>query len=331
MRRLRLTSERKSIAYFQSARLQREKDPWNGLYSHMFIEDVKYNIMPIGGESKTHPEFDVILEPSKSDNEDVLRVAFSTDGDVKSTLREATSRFITDCAMQLAYQGETHYEIVRGDPKEFQDGITFRHVKLPIDASNLCQPLYICGDVLRIPGYYFQIVPRAEWGSQKKVFVLISANSVLSIKLPSQLGSRSSHAKLLKTLMKYGMPLPKFVNYDPKGDSTQRNFSFSDFHLYTDLRIAMESALWGWPARQLWEKRILEYYLVYRNLRFARSMAILREHILLSINNLLQRTSIQGQLVIKGLPTSDTLQEALSQLESGNISFDDVLNLTNLQ
>ena len=44
--------------------------------------------------------------------------------------------------MQLAYQGETHYEIVRGDPKEFQDGITFAMSNYLSDASHLFN-LYI--------------------------------------------------------------------------------------------------------------------------------------------------------------------------------------------
>ena len=129
--------------------------------------------------------------------------------------------------------------------------------------------------------------------------------------------------------MKYNAPHPEFVKFDSKDNSSRKDFNFGDFRKSADLRIAIETVLWGWPARHLFEKRMLEYYLVYRHLCFARSMAILREHILLSINDLLGRVNFPSHLILKGLPTSDEFDKAIHELELGKISFRDALNLAN--
>jgi hypothetical protein len=173
-------------------------------------------------------------------------------------------------------------------------------------------------------------VPRPEWPFQKKLAVGLSAANIWTIKLPAQLGNRASHTRFLRALMRQSPTLPGFVKFDVKDDSSRRDFSFNEFHKNGELRIAMETSLWGWPARQLFEKSSLEYYHVYRLLRFSYSMAILREHLLLSINDLLTRINFSSHLSIVGLPTSYDLKDAIHKLELGNLSFDDALMLTNL-
>lgn len=296
----------------------------------MFIEDIGQDIMPIGGESRNYPDFSIVLEKETPEDNDILRVAFSLNDRPERTLTEAGSKFITDIARHLAYKGEIFCEIINSNPNDFKHEIRFQNEKLANDSARLFQLAPIPGKVIKIARYYFQFIPKTEWASLKKIMVAIPSESVWLTRLPVQLGNKSSHIRLLKALTKYNSPLPDFIKFDLKDNTSWKNFNFNDFHKYSDLRIAMETAKWGWPGRQVFENNMLQYHIIYRHLRFAYSLAILREHILLSINDMLKQRSFSSPLFVKGLPTSDNLKDAISKLELGEISFKDALDLTNL-
>jgi hypothetical protein len=296
----------------------------------MFIEDVRNGIMPIGGNSHNYPDFSVLLEPSHSDADKVLCWALSTDRYIDHSLENALSEFIAHCAMHLVYKGEVYYEIVRDDLAEFKRDSSLSHDKLPDDTKHFFRLVYIPGSIVKMFAYYLQIIPRVEWLNQKRFFIALPLRDVWTIKLPPRLGNRSSHRELLRTLVRHSSPMPEFVKFDPKDDTSMREFNFSEFHMNKDLRVAMETALWGWPARTLWQKRTMEHHAIYRHLRFAHSLAILREHILFGINDLLKRVNFPSRLIIKGLPTSGDFEQTMHQMELGNISLEDALKRTDL-
>jgi hypothetical protein len=106
-----------------------------------------------------------------------------------------------------------------------------------------------------------------------------------------------------------------------------KDFSFTDFRKLQHLAVACESAQWGWSARDTWRDETLEFFLIYRHLRFALAMAILRESILSSMNDLLRQLGFPSSFVLKGLPTPVEIRDCITKLAKGEATFDDAWKL----
>ena len=314
---------RKSIAYFQSEERMSQNDAWLSLYGSMFIQDVRLYVMPIGGESRARPDFSIELVPDNPTARSVITYAFAHRDRYHRDVTEAVSEFIEETAFSLAYKGVLYYEIARGDQFVEENGKTEDIENLTI-SGEVFKPLHIPGRVMRLGNYYLQIIPRAEWTRTGKKVVVIPASDVWSLQVPSELGGPRRHRILLKPLALASNPLPDFVSDAMKKLSEIRDFSFGSFHKQQKLVVASESALWGWPVRQLLMEDTLEYFRYYRHLRFALSMAILRDHILASMNDLLQRVGFTFQLVLKGLPTQSEIRRYIAKMEKGEMTFNDV-------
>lgn len=290
----------------------------------MFIEDVRLYVMPIGGESRTRPDFSIELVPDSPVARSIITYAFAPRDyyyHKYSEVTKAVSGFIQESAFTLAYEGVLYYEVAKGEwptgavePREIENGSCFKEA---------FKPLYIPGRVIRLANRYLQIVPPAEWTRTGKKIAAIPASDVWSLRIPSELGGPRKHRILLKTLVRASTPLPDFVSEAMKGLSEISDFSLSSFHRQQHLIVASESASWGWPARDLWGESTLQYFYYYRHLRFALSMAILREHIIASINGLLDRVGFPSRLVLKGLPTPSEIKGYMEKLEKGEMTLDD--------
>jgi hypothetical protein len=314
---------RKSIAYARSRDRISRDDPWLSLYGHTFIEDVRLYVMPIGGESRARPDFSIELVPDSPVARSIITYAFAPRDyyHYYSGVTKAISGFIQENAFTLAYEGVLYYEIAKGEwpagavePRGIENGSCFKEA---------FKPLYIPGRVIRLANYYLQIVPPAEWARTGKKIAAIPASDVWLLRIPSELGGPRKHRTLLKTLVRASTPLPDFVSEALNGLSEIRDFSLGSFHRQQHLAVASESASWGWPARALWRESTLEYFYYHRHLRFALSMAILREHIIDSINSLLERVDFPSRLVLKGLPTPSEIKGYIEKLEKGEMTFDD--------
>lgn len=289
----------------------------------MFIEDVSLYVMPVGGESRARPDFSIELVPDSPDARSVITYAFAPRDyyHYYSEVTKAISGFIQENAFTLAYEGVLYYEIAKGEwptgavePRESENGSRFKEA---------FKPLYIPGRVIRLANYYLQIVPPAERARTGKKIAAIPACDVWSLRIPSELGGPRELRTLLKTLVRASTPLPDFVSEATKRLSESRDFSLGSFHRQQHLAVASESASWGWPARDLWRESTLQYFYYYRHLRFALSMAILREHIIASINDLLERIGFPCRLALKGLPTPSEITSYIMKMEKGEMTFDE--------
>jgi hypothetical protein len=313
---------RRSIAYFWSEERMHKNDAWLSLYGNMFIQDVRLYVMPIGGESRARPDFSIELIPDNPTARSIITYAFAHRDHYQRDMTEAVSGFIEETAYSLAYKGILYYEIARGDQLIEENGETENIDDLTL-SGEVFKPLHIPGRVMRLGNYYLQIIPRAEWTRTGKKIVVIPASDVWSLQVPSELGGPRRHRILLKTLARASNPLPDFVSDVMKRLSEIRDFSLGSFHKQQKLVVTSESAIWGWPVRQLLMEDTLEYFRCYRHLRFALSMAILREYILASMNDLLQRLGFTFQLVLKGLPIQSEIKSYIVKMEKGEMTFDD--------
>ena len=85
----------------------------------------------------------------------------------------------------------------------------------------------------------------------------------------------------------------------------------------------------GWDARNSFEKEALEYYLLYRYLKFEKFRIELRNSILDTLNVGLELVGKQlgfdSKILVDGLPTLDEVQASYNHLLQGDIPFSEVL------
>jgi hypothetical protein len=130
---------------------------------------------------------------------------------------------------------------------------------------------------------------------------------------------------MLRRLTRASHPLPPFASEAMKKQQDMEGFDFRDFHKQQMVTVASETVEWGWPARGAWIDHTLEFFRIYRDIRFALSMAILRESILDSINRLLERVGPPFHLVLNGLPTANEIESYLIGMQNGEMTFDEAL------
>src|SRR5206468_3645787 len=86
-----------------------------GLFAHMFFEDVRLMVAPIGGRAYRRADFGVRCHPD--DKETVNRVRLALGAESYRDLTEETCEFIGECAQHLATFGEEFFEIVDIDAR----------------------------------------------------------------------------------------------------------------------------------------------------------------------------------------------------------------------
>lgn len=297
-----------------------------GLYPHMFSEDVHNSVLPISQHYSKRKNYSILLDPPDKNIEELLiKIFVSQDGYEPTNLTEAIGEFILDTAGLLAYWGSVYYEIIPAFETEKNDNsdptkIPFRLIRIP-------------GRVMKLLRSYLQIIPKKYLAEGKWPFVFIPSQSIWDLSVPQVLGGRKKHSQMMKSLRFASLTIPEFVNNQmtnqvDKNEFKQNlglpEFSFSEFHQIQKLAIASESALWGWPIRFSLADETLEFYQVFRQVKFAQTMAILREYILTRLNDLINNQISTSMLYFNDLPTYADLKKIEMDWINGKISLEDV-------
>jgi len=111
---------------------------------------------------------------------------------------------------------------------------------------------------------------------------------------------------------------------------TKRTSYDTKAHIYThSVALASACKLLGWNARQLFQKEALEYYLIHRELSFEHLKIELRDGILQTLNEGIERAGkvigFSGRIEIEGLPTIRDVESARNHLEAGDLPFNKIL------
>jgi len=314
---------RRSTAHFKAFD-RSESQVWTSLYGNTFIEDVRTHVMPIGGRSRSRPDFCIELVPPDKVVDEILRRAFAERLDYSiQGLTEAISGFIENHTPMLCLRGRIHFEIANLVFEE-EKRMTTKHQEPTGSARLQFRPVLIPGRVIDLAVVHMQLIPVQKWDRAGRPFNIIPSRSVWTISIPGELGTPRKQRRMMRNLIRLSAPTPPFVEEGLRRLENIQDFSHGEFHEAQVRALARTTALWGWTARTLWQESALEYYLAYRHLRFAHAMAILREHMIASINTLLRRLSISSQLLVKGLPTASQISKLLKRMEAGEMSFTDV-------
>lgn len=298
-------ANKKSIGYFPSLSRQFSRD--SSAHVHMFREDVYLGVMPIGGRSRIYPDFSVQIHGNEAATKCLISLLVSLIDygyyDLPELLCEAVERIAAD----LTWHGCAVYEIV-------------------IENNNF-QSISLSGftlhGLLKVPGFYIQLVPVRDWRLLKKLFAIIPSSCVWKIAIPSILGGYKGYKKMITNLARFDRPGPGFLSADLEARQQTPGFNFMDYVRKKEIFDAYVTRSWGWDRRDSSLDYQTEFFLFYRRLTFAWAKAVLREHIIDEFNQLLQRLEIQAKIVITGLPAPEDILQAREDLISGKIQFEE--------
>lgn len=305
-----------------SARLNNRGFKWVGYNYHgklfMFLEDMHLGIMPYSLTRSTG-QFSVNLVPSDSQLENVLAEALDHKG-YRHRLSEAVCEFIRNATYSIFMYGQVVYEIVY---EKDSSGNLIRLEFLDI------HPL----SIKRIFGSYYQFIPWwvAKGSGVRAGIKKIPREKIMFIKFPRELGGRRKLVHILKTLSSLDKAIvPEFYMKAFAGNENI-GFDFNEYVRAKYLESAKVTRNVGWNQRKFRDTEILEYYSMYRHLRFAFSQALIREHLLKSVNQVLnsQPLNLSVQIVIEGVPKSSEIMKEFNRLQAGDLSFTDLMKRTN--
>lgn len=277
-----------------------------GLNAHMFSEDVHLAVMPIGGTSAQHPDFRANLEGDDEAVSAAKQILSNFVRNRRPSLEQFLADVISKIAVSLAHEGRALYEMVLHE----NDDYSVRR--------------FTSRRLVRLPCYYFQLIPRGDWDLWGRKFSLLRATRVWKVEMPRSLGGPGGYRRLLKRLRRFDGLAPDFWREDMGRGKQSEGLDLAEYSLNSDIYINRVTRAWGWNRRDWTQKRSTECFLFYKLARFRRSQAVLRRHIVNELNGLLSRLDIECKISITGLPAESEIETVLRQLANGDIGFDAV-------
>ena len=277
---------------------------------YIFTRDAQLGIMPYC-TSGEYP-FTVTLSKKNKSLEEQLVEFLNVGRYSRWSLDKSLWGAIDTLSHYLVNFGETYLEIVDKDD-ENKTGIADKKLEfLPL------------GKVIKLFGNYIQVVPARNWEHGERKFYVIPSDKIWHLSLPRKLGTPRQHRNMLKRLKVLSGSMPDFALMDGALGGSAK-YDFKVHHQNKDIAVEHTTAGWG-SIRSLGRiKGTTEYYYIANILQSAYSRALLREHILSEINNLLCTLGIKNSIRIEGIVSSTEIEETIVQLEQGEIGFTEAL------
>lgn len=292
-------------------------------YTYMLMEDLRLGIMPIAGRT-ANSNFAIIIKPPSDEIENLIRIGLKAHRGEPSDITEAVCNFVKEAAHIIAYYGKVYYEIVlfyTNENKSKIDGFVFENI-----ASY---------SLRKRMGSYCQFIPKRvieERGDDLKRYISFNKDELLIIPFPIQMGGAKKMRRVVSDLQwisKYSIP-----EFALKNMACQQQTKGYDFKTYTenqDVFLAKITRDLGWTARGLISERSLEFYQIYRYLEFQKTKAILRNHIIKSLNNTLifigDKMAFKAEIEVNGLLSPQDYDRNIEKLIEGSLGFSEAMAL----
>lgn len=314
------TSTRRSVCYYPQREQPDLFEP--GIYRHMFEEDIHLGIMPIGAQSTRH-DFAITLVSSSAEVQELLMHGLPPYDHEAHSLTEAVCSFVDEAAHMMGLLGRSFYEIVYMG-KNLAHPTTFSLQQIQSKS------------VHGLLGLYWQYVPRkvrTGEGGRLSPLIRLPNRDLMILSFPAALGGVRGHHKLMRGLSIIDKSfMPRFLMDDmelhqqtPTYDSIIHKESLEIYLGKTTRRV-------GWNARSMQDDTCLEYYRIYRYVKFERSKALLREYILDRLNTTIskigRKMGFKAQIQVQGLPSSKDLYSLFERLDKGEVQFSEAFDAT---
>lgn len=315
-----LESSQESLSYVPDDILKNRMDVadradyFDKFYPHMFIEDVKLSIVPIGGRV-SKKEFNISLEPSDQKVQQIIEKALSPDRyhhDLAGTICD----FIADCAVRLLVYEKVVYEIVYLSESENRKTVGFELVQinpytLVHRGNSVCQ-----------------FLPEEHSKKLRERRCLeLRPDRILTFRLPMNVQGKLDH--MMESMRTLNLTSPDFFMKELAAGLKKTPYDVAEHHHLKNVALAKTTKDFGWNARNSFEKEASEYYLIYRHLKFERFKIELRNKIVDTLNAGIELAGKQldfdNKISINGLPTLDTVETAFNHLQQGDVPFGEVL------
>jgi len=298
-----------------------ETEPMNGRpdvfaesYSHMLIEDVCNQILPIDshfGKGSYLPR----IAP-----EDRMIEALICRGIAgqryERNIAYALHEFFRNCVQAIGVYGNASYEIVYSVKPGTSKPMGFRFEPLsPVPHGRhgqYCQ---------RIPR---QIAKSKGVPSRMKLpeDIVLVCNPRISLRI----------TETLRCLATLSDPVSLDLALSKSGERRERvPYDWEAHRRSHSLAIASTCRDIGWEARNLFRNDILEYYSIHRKLKFARFVMELRDSILAMLNEGIARVGkelgFSAQIVLEGLPVLGDVEKAEGYLRTGERPFKEIYGI----
>lgn len=311
-----MTSRRKTVAFFPKY----ERHLSEGMETHMLREDADHRVMPFGHESQNWPDYRVTVEPYSEAAKECLEVALSLE-EREYHLTPALAKFVRRAVSLILYEGEAFFELVfdsDDEPKGFLLGA------LPPGRVELYEGI--------VTQYLPHEVQRGLRLAQP--FIEIPERNVLHFTFPKSLGGKEAILNQKAELQRLGNSvMPRFAEGDFIGVSREFGFNVGDaYRELRDVAFGRATARLGWNGRFRLDEKVTEFYKMYRLLKFAVSLAHVREHVIRCLNEFIEpvmkRVGLTGSVVVSGLPSAKDMDGKLEDLVAGDLSFKDALHFS---
>ncbi len=273
--------DRESLSPFEI--IAKEQRNYPG-YAHRFAEDVRLQILPY---SQTNSEI-VKIESDDKNILNKLAIIFSVSQHYDHSTQNAITEFIRTTAYQLAFSGKVFYE--------------FATINLKKSLGEECNMalhslLYIPGIVCNFGLFYFQL---ARNNNYQQILRYLPKGIVFPFYLPNKICSGLNNSVIIKSLNQSG----KIYPYEQVHKSNKQ-IDLNKILDYQTILSLQATNNWGWPINSMLDRKTLEYYFVYRHLKFTRNLAILRKYIVSRINDFFITSNLNCKISIQ-TKTSDT-------------------------
>jgi hypothetical protein len=272
---------------------------------HMFTQDVHLAVMPIGGKTENHPEFDIKLEGNDKDFERTLTLCSSLAQYERYDLVEVICDAVEQVALHLAWYGYAVHEIINDDE----------------DNSKYYLYSFTSKSLYRFLGYFIQWVPKKDYEYFKKHYVIIPSKDIWEISMPSILGGTSGYKRMLSGLKRFEHIGPKFWRNDLENQIQTKGYNFQEYVRNTEIYYTKITKRWGWNRRDYSQRNCTEFFTIYKGITFRWAQAVLREHIISEINKLLPRLQVDAKIIVSGIPSSADILRIRQELIKGKVDF----------
>ena len=273
---------------------------------YMLTEDISLDVMPIGGRTEKQKEFEVNLKGKKSEREKAKTTIAQLCEHRGYHISEILCDAVKYVARNLTSGGRAVYEIIQDDEETHIRGFTSRNL-------------------FRIFSWYLQVIPPGDRVLWKRKYTLIHKKRIWDVQIPRRLGGKIGYRKMMRKLGKYQYMGPKFFETDLQHGKISRDYNFLRYTKNSEIYANRVTNKWGWNRRDYSQDNSTEFYMFYKILKFRWAQAILREHIISEINQLLDRLSINCEIIVTGLPTADEILQVRSDMKNGVINFSEAL------
>ena len=194
---------------------------------HMFMEDIHLALMPIGGDARKHKNFSIALSGNKEECERAKLLIGEFAQFDRHDLVGMVCDAVGEIAKHLAWEGSAVYEIV---PTEGE-------------APRLCG--FTSKNLVRLPGWFLQIIPRGDWKLWGKKWVFVPGNRILQIEMPDALGGRKGYLGVLSKLQRYDGLGPRFWREDLEHGTQPKDFDFLGYVRNSEIYGRKVTRTWG--------------------------------------------------------------------------------------